>query len=245
MSINPSTYDSTKDVATISQPHGVGYVWATMAWEVYWNLVDKYGYNANLYDSWDTGGNNLWWQLVMDGMKLQPCRPGMVDGRNAILAADVALTGGDNQCEIWRGFAKRGLGFSANQGLSSSRIDGTQAFDLPATCTSAAFGRFIDPVAAPPAINQARAGATVPVKFLLTGGGNAPQIDSQEVDCSTLVATGGAPSPLASPGGAALKREGAEYHLNWKTDASWAGTCRRVTLRIAAAENATAYFRFS
>jgi extracellular elastinolytic metalloproteinase len=245
MSINPSTYDSTKDVATISQPHGVGYVWATMAWEVYWNLVDKYGYNANLYDSWDTGGNNLWWQLVMDGMKLQPCRPGMVDGRNAILAADVALTGGENQCEIWRGFAKRGLGFSANQGSSLSRTDGTQAFDLPATCTSAAFGAFSEPVAGPPAINEANAGSTVPVKFQLTGGGDSPQIDSQEVDCTTLVATGGAPSPLDSPGGAGLKRDGTEYRLNWKTDGSWAGTCRRVTLRIAAAQNATAYFRFT
>ena len=68
-------------------------------------------------------------------MKLQPCSPGFVDGRDAILEADAALTGGENECLIWKGFAKRGLGFGASQGLSSnSRSDGTQAFDLPPVC---------------------------------------------------------------------------------------------------------------
>jgi uncharacterized repeat protein (TIGR01451 family) len=70
----------------------------------------------------------------MDGMKLQPCSPGFVDGRDAILAADMALTSGANQCEIWAGFAKRGLGFSASQGSSASVTDGTEAYDLPAAC---------------------------------------------------------------------------------------------------------------
>jgi hypothetical protein len=46
----------------------------------------------------------------------------------------MALTGGQNQCEIWYGFAKRGLGLSADQGSPFSRTDGTEAFDLPAAC---------------------------------------------------------------------------------------------------------------
>ncbi len=37
-----------------------------------------------------------------------------------------------DQCLIWTAFAKRGLGFSATQGLSSSRFDGLEAFDTPA-----------------------------------------------------------------------------------------------------------------
>jgi hypothetical protein len=123
MSVNPSTYASVADPA-ISQPHGIGYVWNTMLWEMYWNLVDRYGYNGNVYDPWSTGGNNLALQLVMDGMKLQVCSPGFVDGRDAILAADQALTGGLDQCEIWRAFAKRGLGASASQGSSTNRFDG-------------------------------------------------------------------------------------------------------------------------
>jgi hypothetical protein len=74
------------------------------------------GFNPDIYGAWNTGGNNLANQLIMDGMKLQPCSPGFVDGRNAILAADQALTGGANQCIIWKAFAKRGLG-TARQAL--------------------------------------------------------------------------------------------------------------------------------
>jgi uncharacterized repeat protein (TIGR01451 family) len=133
VNVNPQTYDSIKTNGT--SPHSVGEVWALMVWEVYWNLVDKHGFNADIYDDWTTGGNNLTFQLMLDGMKLQPCSPGFVDGRDAILAADFALTGGQNQCEIWTGFAKRGLGLSADQGSSNSRFDGTEAFDLPLLCS--------------------------------------------------------------------------------------------------------------
>ncbi|HSD66599.1 MAG TPA: M36 family metallopeptidase, partial [Vicinamibacteria bacterium] len=228
----------------ISQPHGIGYVWNTMLWEVYWNLVDRHGYNANVYDDWTSGGNNLALQLVVDGMKFQVCRPGFVDGRNAILSADVALTGGANQCEIWRGFAKRGLGFSAAQGSSGNRSDGVEAFDLPASCTAATFGGFQPPVGNAPAVNQVNAGSTVPVKFTLAGGGDTLLIDSQAVDCTSLVPTGEAPQPIGSPGSTGLSRNGGEYHVDWKTDPSWAGTCRRLTIRIPAASDAVAYFNF-
>lgn len=243
--VNPSTYASVADTTNISQPHGIGYVWNTMLWEMYWNLVDKYGYNANIYDSWSTGGNNLAMQLVMDGMKFQPCRPGFVDGRNAILAADVALTGGANRCEIWRGFAKRGLGDSASQGLATSRTDGVAAFDLPVACTTAAFAGFHPPVVPAPELNDVNAGSVVPVKFTLSlPAGGPPPIDSQPVDCTTLEPTGVAPSPLDLPGGTGLSQDGDEYHVNWKTSAEWAGSCRRLTLRVPAASNPVAFFRF-
>jgi hypothetical protein len=244
MAVNPSTYASVADVVNISQPHGIGYVWNTMLWEVYWNLVDRHGYNADVYGDWSTGGNNLALQLVMDGLKIQACRPGFVDGRNAILAADVALTGGAHQCEIWRGFAKRGLGANASQGDSNNRTDGLADFTLPATCTAATFGGFHAPVEDAPVVNKVNAGRTIPVKFSLAGGGDSPLIDSQAVDCNTLVPTGEAPSPLASPGASGLERDGDEYHVNWKTDRAWEGTCRRLTVRIPAASDAVAYFEF-
>ncbi|PYQ07378.1 MAG: metalloprotease [Acidobacteria bacterium] len=244
MTVNPSTYASVADTVNISQPHGIGYVWNTMLWEMYWNLVDRHGYNPDVYASWKTGGNNLAIQLVIDGMKFQPCLPGFVDGRNGILTADVALTGGKNQCEIWRAFAKRGLGFSASQGSSNNRTDGVANTDLPAACTAASFGGFHPPVEGNGALNDVNAGATVPVKFTLAGAGANLQIDSQPVDCSSLVTTGEAPSPLDSPGATGLSQDGNEYHVNWKTDASWAGTCRRLTLRVPAASDAVSYFRF-
>lgn len=244
MSVNPSTYASVANTAGISQPHGIGYVWNTMLWEVYWNLTHKHGYNPNIYDSWETGGNNLAFRLVMDGMKFQPCRPGFVDSRDAILNADVALTGGANQCEIWRGFTKRGLGASASQGSSLSRLDGVEAFDLPAECTAATFGGFKRPVRPAPTLNAVDSGDVVPVKFTLTGVTNTLSIDTQPVDCATLVPTGEAPIMLATPGSTALRQQGSEFQLNWQTDASWSGTCRSVTLRIPAASDAVAHFRF-
>ena len=243
MTVNPSTYASVADVVGISQPHGIGYVWNTMLWEVYWNLVDRHGYNANVYDGWTTGGNNLALQLVMDGMKFQPCRPGFVDGRDAILTADLTLTGGENQCEIWRGFAKRGLGFSASQGNPNSRTDGVEAFDLPPSCTTAIFGGFEPPVSAPPGNNHVQAGATVPLKFTMTGA-TYLVIDSQPIECGTLVATGEEPSPVTSPGSTRLSVNRNEYHINWQTDGAWSGTCRRLTLRIPAASDVVAYFQF-
>ena len=131
MTINPSTYDTIK---TAAEPHGVGYVWATMLWDVYWNLVDKHGFNPNPYESWRTGGNNLMLQLVTDGMKFQPCEPGFVDARDAILAADKALTDGANQCEIWAGFAKRGLGYRARQNDPAIKTDGESDFSTHPDC---------------------------------------------------------------------------------------------------------------
>ena len=131
MATNPMTYDYIKDDVNISQPHGIGSVWATMLNDMTQDLVGRYGYDPDIVGG--SGGNNVSLQLVTDGLKLQACRPGFVDGRNAILAAD-AIRGGANECLIWDAFARRGLGFSADQGSSNNRFDGTEAFDLPVSC---------------------------------------------------------------------------------------------------------------
>ena len=243
MSINPSTYASVANPA-ITQPHGIGYVWNTMLWEMYWNLVHRHGYNPNIYEAWDTGGNNLAFRLVLDGMKIQPCRPGFVDGRDAILAADVALTGGANQCEIWRGFVKRGLGVNATQGSTNNRSDGVENFEFPAACMVAQFGGFQKPVSAAPKFNVRDAGDVVPVKFNLTGDTTTMSIDTQPIDCASLEPTGEAPIGIASPGTTNLVQKDKVFHLNWQTNANWAGTCRSLTIRIPAEEDAVAHFRF-
>lgn len=244
VAINPSNYASVANAATISSPHGIGYVWNSMLWEVYWNLVHRYGFNPNLYQAWNTGGNNLAVQLVMDGMKMQPCSPGFVDGRNAILAADTALTGGANTCEIWRGFAKRGLGVSASQGSSNDRADGAQAFDLPAACSVATFGGFQSPITAAPALNPVLVPTTqaIALQFSVTGLTGPLIIDTQQVNCATLEPTSAAPIALSSALG--LQKSGNNYAIDWRPAKSWAGTCRAVTLRIPAASNPVAYFRF-
>ncbi len=127
--INNTTYAATNDTWNISKPHGIGYVWATMLWDMTWKLIDRYGFDPDFYNG--TGGNNIAMHLVIEGLKLQPCEPGFIDGRDAILLADEMLYNGQNRCLIWEAFANRGLGFSADQGSSDSRTDQTEAFDLP------------------------------------------------------------------------------------------------------------------
>ncbi len=130
--INPYTYGDVNNTGSVSQPHGVGFVWATMLWDLNWAFINQYGFDPNI-DS-GSGGNNMVLQLVVDGLALQPCSPGFVDGRDAILLADQINNNGANQCLIWKVFAKRGLGLSANQGSTASRSDQTEAFDLPTFC---------------------------------------------------------------------------------------------------------------
>jgi hypothetical protein len=126
---NDYTYADTD--GNVSVPHGVGFVWATTLWEMTWDLIEEYGFDPDLYNG--TGGNNIAMQLVLDGLKLQPCNPGFVTGRDAILEADRLANNGENQCLIWAAFARRGLGLSASQGSSNSLNDQVEAFDVPET----------------------------------------------------------------------------------------------------------------
>lgn len=135
MAVNSLTYGNTDDGGAISIPHGVGTVWATMLWDMTWDLINIYGFGTDIYESNignpGFGGQNLALRLVIEALKLQPCNPGFVDGRDAILAADLALYNGDHQCLIWNAFARRGLGVSAVQGSSAIVADNVEAFDVP------------------------------------------------------------------------------------------------------------------
>lgn len=129
LAINDHTY---ADIASVSVPHGVGSVWCVMLWDMTWALIDQYGYDPDIYNG--TGGNNMALQLVIDGLKLQACSPGFVDGRDAILLADQINNDGANQCLIWSVFAARGLGYSADQGSTGSVDDSVEGYDLPPSC---------------------------------------------------------------------------------------------------------------
>lgn len=124
--VNDYTYEN---LCEVPRPHGVGFIWGTMLWDLTWAFIDEYGFDPDLYNG--TGGNNRAMQLVMDGMKFQPCRPGFVDARDAILLADEVLNNGDNLKMIWEVFAARGLGFSADQVNENDVCDGIAAYDIP------------------------------------------------------------------------------------------------------------------
>ncbi|KXK62321.1 hypothetical protein AWW66_08805 [Micromonospora rosaria] len=258
MDKQPFTYDSIKtggwlNGTSLAAPHGIGHGWAAVLWDMTWDLIDKHGVNPNVYGPWNSGGNNLAMQLVMDGLKMQGCGPGFVTGRNAIIAADAALTGGENACTLWASFARRGLGYSAVQG-TTNRDDNTEAFDTHPSCG----GDFLNR-AAQPALNTVKAGSAAPMKFALSANrgldilaSNSPY--SRLVDCDTLrtVNPDGSvtprPTPVAavSPGNSGLSANAnGQYNFVWKTDGSWAGTCREFVLTLDDGYQYRSYFTFT
>ncbi|KAF8906996.1 Fungalysin metallopeptidase-domain-containing protein [Gymnopilus junonius] len=132
--VNPSTY-KTLDKPGYWGVHAIGEVWAEILWVVANKLIEKHGFSHDLFPPapLEDGtvptdhfyredkkaslvprhGNSLIVQLVINGMKLQTCRPSFFDARDAIIQADQVLTGGENFCELWDGFAARGLGQDA------------------------------------------------------------------------------------------------------------------------------------
>ena len=123
LAVNPQTL---ADVATTNAPHGVGEIWAQALWDLYWLLVEDFGFDPDFYTG--TGGNNIALELVIDSLKQTPCNPDFVDARNALLTADVLSHGGAHECRIWRAFAKRGIGPGADATLL------TEDFALPPAC---------------------------------------------------------------------------------------------------------------
>lgn len=135
MAVNSFTYG---DVATETAPHGVGSVWATMVWDMYWKLVDAHGFESNLFNHASSAGNVRTLHYLNNGLILTKCRPSFVDGRNAILAAEAADGNTSDSCPIWQAFARRGLGVGAlNPTAGEDHRDVVEDFTVPAYCAAA------------------------------------------------------------------------------------------------------------
>ena len=256
MAIQPFTYDSIKtggwlEGATLALPHGLGHGWASVLWDLDWDLIDKHGFNPNIYGEWNSGGNNRALQYVIDGLKLQGCGPGLVVARGAIVAATEAL-GGEDTCTVWATFARRGLGFSAIQG-TTDRNDNDEAFDTHPDCMEG----YVN-VAAEPQLNAVNPGAARPLSFSLGGNqgldilASAPY--SRQVHCQTLKTVGPGPFntprplpiPAETPGNSGLSYDPTTglYAFPWKTLNEWGGTCREFVLTRNDGVQHRAYFRF-
>ncbi|RFS17824.1 M36 family metallopeptidase [Emticicia sp. C21] len=112
-------------VASYTIPHGIGSIWATMLWDMTWEIILQDGQIVNnIYtipaSITDMRGNIAALKLVNEGLRLQPCSPSFIDARNAILKADSLLFNQRYRCAIWKAFARRGLGFNASTGVSSN-----------------------------------------------------------------------------------------------------------------------------
>ena len=122
MSINPLTFVNSND----TESHNRGEFMAAVLWDLTWNYIAKYGFDSNIYSG--TGGNNKVMRLVIDGLKLQPCSPSVINFRSALISADQATTGGQNYCLITETFRKRGVGLNASSGSSASGTDQVENF---------------------------------------------------------------------------------------------------------------------
>jgi len=134
MSVNPWTY-AMLATNTGGESHNIGEIWCTVLWDMTWAIIQMDGINANFYNANGVGGNSIAMKLVTMGMKLQPCSPGFIDGRDGILKADTLLFNGRYSCAIWSAFARRGMGAFASQGSSNSYTDQTADYTIPASAT--------------------------------------------------------------------------------------------------------------
>jgi len=102
--------------------HNVGEIWCQV-------LLDARAalWNGGLGFS----SNDVLMQLVVDGLKLQPSNPNMLEARDAILQADIVNNGGANLGELWQAFAARGMGGSATSPSGDTTTGIVEAFDVP------------------------------------------------------------------------------------------------------------------
>jgi uncharacterized protein len=125
---------------------------------------------------------------------------------------------------------------------------GLTAVDLATVNVIYNFAGFFRPTDNLPAWNSAKAGSANPVKFSL--GGNkgfnifaAGYPQSVQIDCGTGAVLG-TPEPTANPGGSSLSYGGGQYNYVWKTEKSWAGTCRQLDVTLVDGTTHRANFKF-
>jgi hypothetical protein len=108
------------------------------------------------------------------------------------------------------------------------------------------FAGFFRPIDNPPALNSQQAGGAVPVKFSLGGDRGlailaAGYPASVKVDCTTGAVLGPVESTSSADG---LTFADGQYSYVWKTDKSWAGTCRELPVLLVDGTLHTARFKF-
>jgi hypothetical protein len=260
MTIQPFTYDSIKsngwlNSTSLALPHGLGHGWAALLWDMDWDLIDKYGFNRNIYGAWNLAGNTRALQYVIDGLKLQGCNPGLVVSTRAIIAAAEARNNGPaDTCTLWATFARRGFGYSAVQG-TTNRNDNTEAFDTHPDCQ-----RGFTNVVAEPQLTTMAAG--LPRELTFKADDNYTGLDiatkqnpySRQVDCTTLATvtpgqTAITPRPVpveaVTQAGRTLSvAADGTYTYPWKTDEAWGNTCREFVLTTKTGVQHRAYFKF-
>jgi hypothetical protein len=98
-------------------------------------------------------------------------------------------------------------------------------------------------------LNHANAGRTIPVKFSLSGNKGLSIFAANSPFSHQIACDGGTLNDVQeveTTGNSSLTYDasGDKYQFNWKTESSWAGTCRELVVRLNDGSDHTARFKF-
>jgi hypothetical protein len=114
-----------------------------------------------------------------------------------------------------------------------------------------AFSGFFQPVDNLPTLNVVKAGSAVPVKFSLGGDGGLSIFDtgypkSQIIACDSTDPVAGIEEVMvAGSSSLAYDPNTNQYTYVWKTEKTWANTCRQLVLKLNDGSYHRANFKFS
>jgi uncharacterized repeat protein (TIGR01451 family) len=144
-------------------------------------------------------------------------------------------------------------GSTFNVGPTTVTVTATDAHGNSGTATFTVtvlynFTGFFSPIGNLPTLNVVNAGKAVPVKFSLSGNKglgifavNNPY--STTINCSTTDPAADVTETLTA-GGSSLSYSPDQYNYVWKTESSWAGTCRQLTVTLNDGSVHKANFKF-
>ena len=159
-------------------------------------------------------------------------------------AASLTVTGGNPNGTGT--FTATCAGASDNAGNTAAPVSATYTVTQIFTFTG-----FFQPVDNPPTLNTMSAGRGIPVKFGLNGNQGlnifaAGYPVSQQITCSNSAPVD-AVEQTVTVGASGLSYDAATdtYTYTWKTDRSWANTCRRLIVRLSDGTDHIALFKFT
>jgi hypothetical protein len=109
------------------------------------------------------------------------------------------------------------------------------------------FTGFFAPIRNGPYVNAALAGSAVPIKFAIGGYRGLQVLQANSPSSVQVTCPSGAPESVVLPMIAAssgLRSLGYSYSYVWKTNAGWAGTCRKFVLTLSDGSTHEAMFHF-
>ena len=133
--VNGKTYnDWTCLLGFFCEPHDNGEIWVNVLWDI------RERFRLSLVRGSESAAINESHQLYIDGLKLSPPSPTMLDLRNAMLQADAIRNPGSpgsaNFCALWESFAVRGMGLNATDSADNGFNVVGANFQVPDGCAA-------------------------------------------------------------------------------------------------------------